>query len=913
MNNSLIFRMIWAGLSTHNLDEVNFMRKCACLMMTLLFFLTPVFLTPMTALAQETTVVAVMPVQMVADGAQLEQLNRLTKGLLSVIVTGLADQGMMAMTMGDNTLALDEDSAQAQAREMGANYIFSARVVKKGENFDITGQLQALTPSGKSSKRLTVTAESSSQLPQAVGQLLELVTDHFYDGGALVESVNIVGNTMIDSQAVLNTLRIQPGGSYNETKATSDIKRIYALGFFDDVRVEVMDGARGKKIRYLVQERNKLGRIIFRGHKKFDEEDLKEVINIKVNDFPSERNIADSVANLKSLYMDKGFSNAKIMTSLETNEQGLRVLVYNISEGGKIYIKEINFDGNAHFSDWALSREIETSSRNFFLSWLSGSGKLNQEKLSGDSQKLSELYHNSGFLQAQVGDPQIENTDDGGLIITFPIVEGQRFRVGKVTIGGAVLSTDNVESMKSYLAVADETWFSREVMQEDVKALQNYYSDQGYAHNSVEPRITEPQEGEGDTLDLEFVVQPKNKVYFDRITIVGNNKTRDKVIRRQLAVVEGDLFSSSRIQASQDNLMRSSYFEQANLSPGPSDTDDKMNLRVEVKERSTGSFQIGGGYSNYNSIFGVIRLTQDNLFGYGRRVAVEANVGSQDQQFTVSFTDPWVFDIPLTLGIDVFRTESDYDNYTKGSTGVALRAGYPVWANFYLTGQLSVEKIDITDVTEHFKDQNLEEYGGDTILSTTLRRDTRNHFFFPSRGSITRLNYSKAVEVLGGDTDFSRYELEAAYWYPLPFFKGASIMAHGEIGYMTEDSKDGLPTYEKFMMGGINSVRGYDYYSISPKNKYGESIGGEKMLVLNAELGFPILAEEGVYAVLFYDAGQVWSKNDSYDLGELRSSYGGGLRYLSPMGPIRIEYGKPLDREKGDSNGQWEFSMGSMF
>ncbi len=875
-------------------------------------------LAPTFASAQEGARVAVMPVQMSADGAQLEQLGRLTKGLTGVLVTSLADQGLMALTMGDNALTVGDAAAQAQAREMGADYLFTSRVNKVGEKYNMTGQLVALS-GGQSSKRVTVTGDATTQLPVMSERLVQMTTDHLFGGGSPVSSVNVTGNTMLDSQAILNTLRIQPGGTYNDAKVTSDIKRIYALGYFEDVQVRVHDQKGGKAVTYVVKERSQLGNIVFKGNKKFDSEELMKVVGIKPHDIPSERNIADSVENIKKLYADKGFPNVKVMTSIQSGGDGKGLLVYDIAEGGKIYIKNIEFDGNEFYSDWTLSRQIETSTRNFLISWISGSGKLNQEKLSGDSQKLESYYQNSGFLQAQVGDPIVSDADnDGGLTITFPIVEGQRFKVGEVTIGGQLLPDDDMKQLMKYVEIRKETWFSREVMQEDIKALQTYYSDKGYAHNTVEPRITGPHDG--DKLDVEFAVQPNNKVYFDRITIVGNDKTRDKVIRRQLSVVEGDQFSATKIQNSQSNLMRSTYFEQVNLVPGPSDTDDKMNLRVEVKERPTGSFQIGGGYSNYNSLFGVIKLTQDNLFGYGRRASVEANVGSKNALYNISFTDPWVFDIPLTMGVDIFRYENKYDYYTKASNGAALRAGYPIWANFYLSARYSWEKIDITDVASSSSQylKSMQDYSTDSVFTVTLRRDTRNHFFFPNRGSVARFSYAKASEFLGGDTNFSRYEAEGAYWIPFPFFKGASLMGHGEIGYMTDDGDvdghTGLPTYEKYMIGGINSVRGYDWYSISPKDPVtGETIGGEKMMVFNVELSFPLLRDEGLYAVAFYDAGQVWDKDGSYDFNDLRRSYGGGLRYLSPMGPFRIEYGRALDREEGDPAGRWEFTMGSMF
>jgi len=337
---------------------------------------------------------------------------------------------------------------------------------------------------------------------------------------------------------------------------------------------------------------------------------------------------------------------------------------------------------------------------------------------------------------------------------------------------------------------------------------------------------------------------------------------------------------------------------------------------VEVKERPTGSFQIGAGYSNYNSVFGTIRLTQDNLFGYGRRIGLEANVGSESNYFNLSFTDPWVGDIPLMMGLDVFKYYTEYDYYRKDSVGGAIRAGYPVFEKFYLTGTYSWEDVKISDVSMYSSAYLRSMIGTsvNSLFNVSLRRDTRNHFFQPTAGSTSRISYTIGSALLGGETNFNRYEAEYAHWFPLPFFKGAAIMGHGEVGY-TEETKDGgLPVYEKYMLGGINSIRGYDWYDVSPKDPVTrENIGGEKMVVMNFELTFPIIPDSGLYTVLFYDMGNVWDKNTSYSFSDLRRSYGAGLRYLSPMGPLRIEYGRALDRQEGDASGRWEFTMGAMF
>jgi len=890
-----------------------------------LLLLIPGFLglaSPLAAQSDGRRVVAVMPLIMSVEGAQLEQLSRMGKGLSEILSAALAAQDLQPLPMGDGALALSDESAQAQARAQGADYLFRGRVAKSGERFNLTGQLLALTPGGHSSRRHTLSADNTAQFPHTLERLVLLTTDHLSDGGAPVVSVDVAGNTMMSSQAILNSLRLQPGGYYSESKATSDIKRIYAFGYFEDVHLQVDDVPGGKAVHFIVRERTQIDSIVFRGNKKFSSDDLMEAVGLKPRDIPSEKAVADSVESLKAFYAKKGYNDVQISSHLETEGGGKGgALVYDIVEGGKIYIHRIEFDGNKFYSAGTLRGQIDTSTYSFFTSWLTGAGKLNPEKLSGDAQRLESFYQNNGFIQAQVGDPHMANNAKGKLVLTFPVVEGPRFKVGRVSLGGQLLEGDDPKAILKETNLKGETWFSREILQEDVKAIQTYYADLGYAHNQVEPRMDGPRDGQ--FMDVVFEVQPGRKVYYDRITIVGNDKTRDKVIRRQLAVAEGDLTSASKLSKSQSNLMRSTYFEQVNLAPGPSDSDDKMNLRVEVKERPTGSFQIGGGYSSYNSLFGVIRLAQDNLFGYGRRASIEANVGAKSSYYNFSFTDPWVFDIPLSAGFDLFNYQNKYHSYTKNSNGTAVRLGYPLWNDFYISGRFSYELVNINHIRSASKRiTEMAQYKTDVQSLFSLRRDTRNHFFFPTTGSVARLSYGKALTALGGDTNFSKYEAEGAFWLPVPkaIYKGASFMVHGQTGYLQDDRKNGnppgLPTYEKYMIGGINSLRGYDWYDVSPRVD-GEVVGGEKMMTINFEFAFPLLLESGLYGVAFNDFGNVWAEGQTgYRTNDLYRTVGGGIRYLSPMGPIRLEYGKPIGRKppySHSNSGQWEFTMGSMF
>jgi outer membrane protein insertion porin family len=870
------------------------------------------------ALAQEGQKVAIVPYTIVgATGTQLEQLANISRGLMDITEKAFSSQGFVPLTLGGQSLATTGAAVQAQARELGADYLFAPTLTRTESSFTVSGQLVALGNVGSNSTRMDVFSSQMDALPQTAERLVFMVTDHLFGDGPKVVAVSIVGAQMLDPQAILNSLRIREGGTYNERKAASDIRRLFSLGYFETVDVEVTDVSGGKAVMFLVTERPQILVIDYQGNEKYDKEDLDEVVGIKVMDVASDDRLLQAVANLQRFYTEKGYSRARITYELLPAQDGKARLLFVINEGGKLFIDDIDFVGNEAFSDWKLSRVIESDSKGF-LSFLTGSGKLDREKLLNDAQLLMVFYNNNGFLQARVGEPEVQPTEknENGFTIVFPIVEGPRYKVGAVTVGGDLREGDDVEELVDSLSIRKEKYVSREVLMKDQERLISYYRDLGYYHASVEPLFGEP--GEDNTLDVNFYVEPKNLVYYDRITIVGNEKTRDKVIRRHLEVAEGDLTSQSKLLSSQNNLMRSSFFEDVIITPSPSNLNqsDLLNLRVQVKERPTGSFQIGAGYSNYSSLFGTIRLTQDNLFGYGRRIAIDANVGGNYNFFDFSFTDPWVGDIPLMIGIDIFKSYNEYDYYVKESVGAALRLGYPVFERFYLSGSYTWEDVDISDVSLS-SSQYLRDMIGkskNSVFNISLRRDTRNHFFQPTEGSTSRLSFSIASSLLGGQTAFTRYELEGAKWIPAPFWNGAAFMGHFQVGYMKESKEDGLPVYEKYMLGGINSIRGYDWYEVSPKDPLtGENIGGEKMMLINLEFTFPLIPDSGLFGVLFFDMGNVWTEHQNYSFTDVKRSYGGGLRYLSPMGPLRIEYGRALDPGPDEPSSRWEFSMGAMF
>jgi outer membrane protein insertion porin family len=841
---------------------------------------------------------------------------------MGVTVRDLTNQGFEALSLSGQNLSVERDVIIARSRQLGADYVIFPTLTKTSDGFTLSGQLLALNPNGVSSPRMDVISPLSENLEYSASRLILLLTDHLFGTGPRVVSVAIVGSSILESQALLNSLRIRVGGTYNAVKAASDIKRLYSSGNYSDVNVQVEDVSGGKSVKFVVTERPRILFVDYAGNEKYDADDLNKIVGLQQMEIASDDRMIQAVNNIKQFYYEKGYTQVKVTYELTPTPDGRARVLFIIEEGKKQYIKTIDFVGNSFYSDWKLSRQIESSTKGFF-SFITDSGKLDQEKLRRDRELLMLFYHNNGFITAQVGAPEVVPSVDGDYYtVTFAIEEGQRYRINEVTIVGDLKEDDNVQEMLAFLKIPGETWANRQITMQDVGSLLTYYRDKGYFHVDVNfeylPVPEDVISGGGQNLiNVEFQVYPRTLVYFDRIQIVGNERTRDKVIRRQLEIAEGDLTSETKLVASENNLMRSGFFEEVNLAPSTSDSlnQELLDLRVEVKERPTGSFMIGAGYSNYSNIFATVSITQKNLFGYGRSLGLEGNIGGNYNLFNFSFTDPWVADIPLMLGFNIFKAYSEYDYYVKDSIGGSIRAGYPVFEQFYLTGSYTWEDVDISEVIS--LSQYLNSVMGtsrNSVVNVSLLRDTRNHYFQPNRGSSLRFSFGLASSFLGGQTAFTRYEIEAAKWIPLPFVDGMALMGHIELGYAHASREGGLPIYEKYMLGGIDSLRGYDWYEVSPKDPLtGETIGGEKMGLINLEITFPLLPGSGLFGVFFYDMGNVWTNEESINYGDLRRSYGAGLRYLSPMGPLRIEYGRALDPYPGSPTSRWEFSMGAMF
>ena len=438
------------------------------------------------------------------------------------------------------------------------------------------------------------------------------------------------------------------------------------------------------------------------------------------------------------------------------------------------------------------------------------------------------------------------------------------------------------EKMMADLAIRKEKFYNREVIRQDILQMSDGYSLEGFAFAEIVPQITE--DPAGPKVDLVYEIRKGPKVYFERIDIVGNTKTRDKVIRREFKVSEQGLFDASALRRSNENLNRLDYFEEVNISTTPGSQEDRMNLKVEVKEKMTGSFSVGAGYSAVDQFTVMGSIAQRNLFGRGQRLSLDAYLSGNTNRYSLNFVEPWLFDIPLSAGATLYNLIREYDSYKKDSYGGSVDLGYLIWGEYtrgYVT--YTYDDANVTNVQTNAPSQIQNSAGRNTTSSVrfTLRRDSRDVLFNTSKGSLNSASVEYAGGPLGGTSEFTRYLVGSGWYFPL--FWGTTFFINGKAGYIVENGK--VPDYEKFYLGGINSIRGFKYNTIGVIDPTtGQKEGGEKMVQFNLEYIFPLFPSAGFKGVLFFDTGNVYRKDDSLDVGKFQKNRGPGGALVLPHG-----------------------------
>ena len=724
-----------------------------------------------------------------------------------------------------------------------------------------------------------------------------------------VAHLEIIGNKSVDKEAILAVMHTKEGEIFDPKIIRKDIKSIFKMGFFRDIRVEVEDSPEGEIVKFIVSEKPVIKQIIIKGNKAIKDSDIREVIALKVNSIFKQHLVTKSVEQIKALYQKEGYFDAQVEYKIIPITAEKVKLTFIIKEGEKAYIKKVIFEGNKAFKDKTLKKRMKNKER-WFLSFITGSGKLKTDELENDINRIANFYYNHGYINVKIGEPQIK-IKGKNIYIYIPIEEGEQYRVGEIAITGDLLKPET--DLKKILKLKSGAVYNREKLQKDITALSNVYASEGFAYVEIDPGIKiNPQTL---TVDIVYHIKKGIKVYVGRIEFEGNTKTRDKVLRRELWIGEGETFNKIKIEKSIEALHRLGYFEDVKLETQRGEEPNEVNLKIKVKEQPTGSFSIGAGYSSIENFIIMADITQRNLFGRGQKVTLRGYIGSVTQRYTFDFTEPYLFDSQLSTGFQAFKWDTEYIDFTKESSGGEIRLSYPISYYSRVYSTYHYEKAKTADFNEEIASKYITELA-DGISTSSIRlswrRDTRNRFFNPSKGTVLSGSIEYAGGFLGGDSAFNRYEGSASIFIPL--FWNTVGFIRTKAGYIDRRGKGVLPLFEKYYLGGPNTIRGYDFATISPRDpETGERIGGNKMFLCNLEYRFPILEKIRLFGVVFFDVGNSYDVNQSFDLTNLKKSVGVGVRWFSPMGPIRLEFGFALNAEEDESTSNWEFAMGTFF
>jgi len=857
----------------------------------------------------ESLKVAVLPFGV--DGSQ--EFSYLSDNVSSAIKTHLQKDGAVIADLSvvsdlmEGYNSEDIDLIKDIGIKSGADYVIWGKLKWSDEQFVIYANAVE-SFKDKPLHPFFVKGDSIENLPIKVKELSDKISMKIFKKEK-VAKISIAGNKRIETDAIKRIISIKPGEVYLTKALTQDLKNVYAMGYFEDIRIETEDGPEGKNVIFRVTEKPTIKKIDFSGNLVYDDEELLKNINITTGAILNVFKIRSNITRLEVLYKEKHYHNAEITYKVNSIGNNQADLEFVIKEGKKVSIKAITFQGNRTYSVKQLKKIIKTKKKGFF-SFLTSSGNLNRDDLSQDAARITAFYHNNGFIMARVSEPQIEYKGNW-IYITIKIDEGSQYKVGKVDIEGDFVLPK--ESLMKMLKISNETFFNRGVLREDVLGLTDLYSNYGYAFADISPSIN--HKPDKLIVDVTYVISKREIVYFEKIIIRGNLKTRDKVIRRELPVYEQGLYSGTKLKRGERNLNRLDYFEDIKFSTSKGSANDKMLLKVDVTEKQTGELSFGGGYSSQESVFAIASIVQRNLFGQGRFLSFKTEMGSQTTSFILSLTEPWMFDIPLSAGINLYNWDRSYDTYDSDTKGGGFTLSYPVFDYTRAFFSYALDESDISNFDFDVSDSMYDLKGKNVTSSATtgIRYDSRDKAFNATQGGNHSITFQYAG--LGGSVGFGKVELESGLYYPL-FWKFVGFF-HAKTGFVWRNSGGDLPDYERFYLGGINSLRGFEWDDLSPKeiNRFGyeSEIGGNKFVQFNIECLFPLIKDSGFMGLIFYDTGDVYKEGENIQMDNLRESVGFGFRWYSPMGPLRLEYGKILNPEEDESNGRWEFTMGSAF
>jgi outer membrane protein insertion porin family len=732
-----------------------------------------------------------------------------------------------------------------------------------------------------------------------------------------VVTVEVRGNRIVSTNTILSKIQTKQGLPLKQQAVNEDIKRLYATGFFDDVKLEVEELPEGYKLIVEVDEKPIIKQIVLQGATSFKEDKLRKTLGVMEGQILDRKAVKKGEEEIRKLYADKGYRFVDLQVTVNVDPQTKEaVITLKVSEGKQYKITKISFEGNKAFKGKQLRKYMKTREKIWFLF-----GTFKEAEFEKDLEKISFFYQKEGYLDVKVSPEFSYNKDKNTIQILIKVEEGPHYVTGEVKFKGNTLFPES--ELWQQLEMLPGLTYSQFYVAQDIEKLRQFYSQEGYIEARVVPDVKLNRDS--NKVDITYEIQEGDLYFVEKIQIRGNTKTRDKVIRRELRIRPGERFDGKKIDKSKERLENLNYFEEITYDTEPTDAgSNRKDLIFRVKEKRTGELSFGGGVSSVDTFMGFAEISQRNFdifnwprfTGGGQSLSLRGQIGTVHQEYDLSFVEPYLFNKPISWGTDFFATTQSNQNTLFGERrfGASTTISRLFKDVLRLGGGYTLENVKLKDIASNAP-LSVTEFSGPDWLSrlrafTTF--DNRDNVFNPTKGRVINLGGDLVGSFLGGDQDF--YILRSGYTEYFTFHKKHQIEFQVRLSTSQSFGKTSTtPAYDRFFAGGLGTVRGFGYRRVGPQQD-GEAVGGQTMAIANLDYAFPLPLLDAFRGVLFTDAGNVSEDSYSIDFGKFVASVGPGIKVKTPIGPLAFYYGYPiLHPDDKDKHGRFEFSLSRSF
>ncbi|MCD4655367.1 outer membrane protein assembly factor BamA [bacterium] len=759
----------------------------------------------------------------------------------------------------------------------------------------------------------------------------------------VVRDIVFQGNTTVELETIDFLVKLSPGAMIVPSVIRRDVRTLYATGMFEDISVNIEPMSDGYRLVFVLKERPVITDVVITGAEKIGLNTLREEITVKNGKRYDPVTVRESVSKMEEKYREKGYHFVIITPRISGSQIGLASLVFDVDEGTKLKIRDIVINGNEEISDgtrfWGLKSRFKENQEWWWLSFISDSGIFREDLLIDDVKSLEKYYRDRGYLRVAISEPVLtlnrpdDPNESASLTLKVDVEEGPVYRLGDIDVevsDGEILSLADVERivkvtrLESYQKYLGGSAFfkagprfepgqrySLALEEQAITNLADVYGAMGYIYSYIIPERT--VNDENHTVDIKFRIIEGKQAFMHRLEFRGNNRTRDRVLRRNIAITEGGIFNTALIKSSIGRLNYLPYIDEVIPDIVPQVDPTQIDMYISLSDKRQTEIHLSGGYSGYNKRYGTIGRSGRNLFGMGQELYFSATAGEKSETVRFSFTDEWIMDRPYYGSIGVWDNREEYDFSDQKKRGGSLVGGRSFGKGFSSRLGYTYERNKVYNVSDN-ADDDVKELEGTQVTSSITNSwiyNTLNDKLHPNDGFYGSVSLELAGTVLGGENNFYKARMAMSNYWSLT--KKLVFALKGELNIANGMEGDDLPFYERFRLGGPHSIRGYEDYSVGPMDEYGQNLGGNKSLKLSAELQIPIA--QPLKLIFFIDAGDSWASEDEIDIRTLRPSTGFEVRFFMPgFGvPLRFIWGYNLDPYEGENRNDFQFTMGTSF